>query len=389
MISILAATLFVSACGGGDDEFVAGEASLHRTEFRTDVGWSKIADEWKSFSTSGSQIVRFGAGSAWKQKIVSGAGQCTNTFFGGDPVVNVFKSCEVQVAISSPAVAPPAPTSATWIKVADEYAFFSISGTKIVRYGSGSQWVEKSVSGNAYCNNAYFGRDPIVNVQKRCEVKSEAATSPSGSLPSVPAPVSSGRIKIAQGQLIEYYGDSTVFGNLTFVGTQVPRPAPKVFAEALGNKYVVSNEGTSGKTSGDLLYGTDGKHLSWDLQMTYSKATVVIINHALNDKARSNVTTYAANLRALASIAKSKGKQVVFETPNPDAWGGLVPFNDAMKTVAREAGIPVIDQYGYLTSYLGGADVRTLVPDGTHPSEFGYELKGKYAAKVFGEFLIQ
>ncbi|HSW03975.1 InlB B-repeat-containing protein [Aquabacterium sp.] len=57
--------------------------------------WTKIADEGASFTVNGTQTVRFGAGSSWVQRSVTGSGQCTNAFFGSDPAWGVFKTCEL------------------------------------------------------------------------------------------------------------------------------------------------------------------------------------------------------------------------------------------------------------------------------------------------------
>ncbi len=57
--------------------------------------WSKIADEGQSFSVSGTQTVRYGSGSAWISRSVTANGQCSNAFFGSDPIVGVVKRCEV------------------------------------------------------------------------------------------------------------------------------------------------------------------------------------------------------------------------------------------------------------------------------------------------------
>ena len=54
---------------------------------------SKIADEGGSFTVSGTATVRYGAGKTLVEKSVSGTGQCTNEFFGSDPVPGTGKSC--------------------------------------------------------------------------------------------------------------------------------------------------------------------------------------------------------------------------------------------------------------------------------------------------------
>lgn len=190
------------------------------------------------------------------------------------------------------------------------------------------------------------------------------------------------------GDTIEYYGDSTIYG---FVpgskGARVSKPATASFAEALDDQYVVRNEAVNSGTACDLLNGTDKKHPAWASQMRGSDARIVILSFALNDQwVTKDVEKYAQCLRNLSKIAKENGKQVIFETPNPDGYKGALPaYVNAMRKVAAEEGDPVIDQYKFLMDYLGGGDVKTIVPDLRHPSDAVYDMKGKFAASVFGE----
>jgi lysophospholipase L1-like esterase len=189
-------------------------------------------------------------------------------------------------------------------------------------------------------------------------------------------------------KIIEYYGDSTVWGYRSSSGDQVETPAPVAFAEALTHpsRYQVRNEGVSATTACDLLDGSDGKHPAWSTQMAGSDAAYVLINHAINDEWRYDVDTYKSCLTGLAQGAKQRGKTVIFETPNPTrdsgAWG-LDVYVNAMKEVAAAQNVPVIDQYKHLTDYLAGASPYSICPDGLHPSEQIYIMKGKYAAAVF------
>ena len=66
------------------------------------------------------------------------AAECSNEYFGNDPIFGVVKQCEV--------VGSAAPDTG-WTRVASEDESFAVSGTQTVRYGSGSSWVTKSVSG--------------------------------------------------------------------------------------------------------------------------------------------------------------------------------------------------------------------------------------------------
>ena len=162
----LAAVL--TACGGGSGDTAATgkqgiAAAIESTRFSIATALSTnsegsafqfVAREGENFSVNGTRTVRFGAGTNWVEKLVSGGGQCTNSFFGSDPAFGVFKSCEVTANQT----------------VALEGEDFFIRGTQTVRFGAGTSWVEKLVSGGGQCTNDYFGRDPAFGVFKSCEV---------------------------------------------------------------------------------------------------------------------------------------------------------------------------------------------------------------------------
>jgi len=195
-------------------------------------------------------------------------------------------------------------------------------------------------------------------------------------------------------QIVEYYGDSTVWGFKSGEGEQVAIPAPAAFAEALpaSAKLDVRNEGVNGSTACDLLKGADGKHAPWPEQMAASKAKYVLVNFAINDQWKHDVASYKSCLRTLARNAKQHGKQMIFETPNPtrdSGRDGLDVYVNAMKEVAAQESVPVIDQYKYLTDFLGGQSVYTICPDGLHPMEAVYAMKGRYAAKVFSKLFLE
>jgi lysophospholipase L1-like esterase len=205
----------------------------------------------------------------------------------------------------------------------------------------------------------------------------------------------------ARTYVIEYHGDSTIWGFASgSEGLQVARPAPQVFADSLGARMRVKvrNHGVNGATACALLEGANGaaaagdgdeaaeQPLSWPDRMRASPAHFVILNHAINDQWKYDVATYGNCLRALARTARAHGKRVVFETPNPtrdSGAGGLDVYVEAMREVARNEGVPVIDQYGYLSRLLKGRSPLILVPDGLHPSESVYVLKGTFAAQAF------
>lgn len=205
--------------------------------------------------------------------------------------------------------------------------------------------------------------------------------------PSTPPPQTASLASVSQ--VIEYYGDSTIWGWATGSnGVQVSKPAPLAFAEAFpaSPHQDVRNEGVSGTSACTLLKG-DGKHAEWNQQMTTSAATVVIINHAINDAkpgTAESIPAYKTCLLSLVQVAKSKGKRVILETPNPvSGFTGLENYVAAMKDVAAQEQVSVIDQFKYLTDYLNGRDTAEITPDGLHPTNDVYIMKGKFAENAF------
>lgn len=190
-------------------------------------------------------------------------------------------------------------------------------------------------------------------------------------------------------QTIGYYGDSTIFGWRTSASDQVDITAPEAFAAALPNSttHTVTNQGFSGQTACELLEGTNLER-DWAAEMDQSAATVVILNHGINDAVSTNgvpIDQYRSCLTELARIAKSENKRIIFETPNPIAEdASLVPYVQAMREVARAEGIFVIDQHAYLNQRYGG-DNGLITRDGLHPRDEIYIEKGQYAASVFDD----
>lgn len=78
----------------------------------------------------------------------------------------------------------PIPTE-QWTLCANEYAFCTFTGTRRVRFGLGTSWVERdltAVGGGAACRIASFGSDPLPGVAKRCELRAEVAATGTASL---------------------------------------------------------------------------------------------------------------------------------------------------------------------------------------------------------------
>jgi hypothetical protein len=133
-----------------------------------------LAVEGATFTVGASTIVRFGAGTQWIEKKVIGTATCSNTFFGTDPAPGILKSCVVGNATTP----PPTPGSS----LASEGATFAVNAATLIRYGTSTRWIEKTVTGTGTCSNAFFGNDPAPGFLKSCVVGDATNTSPTPGL---------------------------------------------------------------------------------------------------------------------------------------------------------------------------------------------------------------
>ncbi|WP_280151200.1 PQQ-dependent sugar dehydrogenase [Piscinibacter sp. XHJ-5] len=166
------------------------QGTVKRCELLVPDTWTKISDEGQGFTVSGTQTVRYGASASWVQRSVAGSGQCTNAFFGRDPLAGVVKRCE---------------RLDVWTRIADEGHSFTVSGTQTVRYGANSSWIQKSITSSGQCTNAFFGRDPLAGVVKRCEVRNGAGNDPP--LATIASPASGKTFRA--GQSVSFSGSAT------------------------------------------------------------------------------------------------------------------------------------------------------------------------------------
>jgi hypothetical protein len=215
--SALLLPIVLGACGGGGSDNSSGNMSENATASDTTLAaaasllspeaaivWTRIATENQPFSVSGTQTVRYGSGSTWVAQSVIGSGQCSNTFFGVDPLFGVVKECQLASDSAAPPPPPPPPPGATWNRIATENQPFTVSGTQTVRYGSGSTWIQKSATGSGQCSNTFFGSDPLFGVVKECQVQSgTAAPPPPAPAPAPPPPSGTSAARIANIELAQ------------------------------------------------------------------------------------------------------------------------------------------------------------------------------------------
>jgi hypothetical protein len=165
-----AAILVLTACGGGGDAVSPTSAPTAAKSMQAlDSGdsWTTVAHEGGRFTVSGTQTVRYGSGSTWITMQVNGSGECSNGAFGQDPLYGVVKECQTESS-----------GDGGWTVIAAEHSSFTVNGTQTVRYGGGTNWINRSVSGAGECSNEYFGADPLYGVVKECQVASADAPPP-------------------------------------------------------------------------------------------------------------------------------------------------------------------------------------------------------------------
>ena len=111
---------------------------------KLDGTWVKIADEGQSVSLATATVVQYGANDSFAQKTVTGTLQCTNAYFGGDPLPFVAKGCYSQTGTGSTgSTASTGSSGTTTTRIASEdQSLTSPSGT-VVQYGAGSSWCRR------------------------------------------------------------------------------------------------------------------------------------------------------------------------------------------------------------------------------------------------------
>lgn len=191
-------SVMLVGCGGGSDEETSRETPHQQAAAAAAPAWQTVANEGQTFTLASAAVVRYGAGSSWVQQTLSGTVTCNNATFGRDPAMNVLKSCQVQ----STTEPPPA---SQWVRIAGEGQSFSVVGTRLVRYGADTRWVQRNVTGSGQCNNAFFGSDPARNTVKVCEV--QQTSSNQAPVATIAAPAAGGSFRA--GTTVSFSGSAT------------------------------------------------------------------------------------------------------------------------------------------------------------------------------------
>jgi len=225
--------------------------------------------------------------------------------------------------------------------------------------------------------------DPPTKISPKLTTTTSTTTPPP---PTTPAPPSTATV------WVDYFGDSTAHGDIGNTPYQVARPPSVVMDENLPSNYNVRNEAVGGASIAELLAGKDGVHAPWATTVARSNAKYILMNYSINDSYEPGTTpaSYKASYARVIDIARAAGKTVILQTTNPTNNSQKdVTFSNAMKQIAAEKNVPVIDVFAYLTQYMAANNLGPyqITNDGIHPNQATYILVGEYTARRFKEIV--
>lgn len=201
-------------------------------------------------------------------------------------------------------------------------------------------------------------------------------------------------------RVLEVYGDSTGYavdgsdiapgGDCPAKGCTIVAP-PSAYVNLPG--WAVRNRSVGGLSALDLLQGKPSANVpAWPQQLRRSDAVATLIALGINDGFASDPATYAHTLTQLASVARERGKWVIFQTPNPTHEPRIDTLTQTMRNVAAREQVPLIDQDAFLTPLIGTSTASpttffAAVHDGLHPNAATYKLMGEFASLRLTEIL--
>lgn len=136
------------------------------------------ASSWSWTAVSSSNMINVAPNISWK---------IARANLGNPTAINAVASTSAGDSSAVVAQVLPTTSSTTWTFCANENAQCSFIGPKTVRYGAGTSYYTKTLTGPVACKNSTFG-DPIVGVVKHCDISSASAPAPSPTPTSSPTP---------------------------------------------------------------------------------------------------------------------------------------------------------------------------------------------------------
>lgn len=105
----------------------------------------------------------------------------------GDGVPDSTDQCPTVRSVTADGC-PASPPVATWVHCADQDQRCEFSGTRTVRYGVDTRWVEREFADGVICNSATMGTNPAPGTLKTCELQEDGAPQPEPEPEPEPAP---------------------------------------------------------------------------------------------------------------------------------------------------------------------------------------------------------
>jgi len=136
----------------------------------------------------------------------------------------------------------------------------------------------------------------------------------------------------------------------------------------------------------------------FDRMVTRRSPDVIVISLGLNDahppgqRARNSPERYAANLERLIEKSLEIDVRPILCTPPPrldvfednqPAWKMMHPYAEAVRGVAEEYSLPLIELYD---EFVSREDLESLLPDRLHPSRKGHQIIARQFARTLVPF---
>lgn len=169
-------------------------------------------------------------------------------------------------------------------------------------------------------------------------------------------------------------------------GQNASSSSRRIYIEALEipKKVTCVNYGISGITTESVV--------NWLDQLIETDDDVIIMQIGTNDRAFNDVSITLKNLRTIINYIKSKSKELILFCSSPTSKTDDEKSSHKLKMqrivtciskVAEENNIRFVNQYNYLSMYCKekDVDINSLLKDGLHPNDTGYELMYYNACK--------
>ncbi|HDR3493890.1 TPA: SGNH/GDSL hydrolase family protein [Bacillus wiedmannii] len=191
---------------------------------------------------------------------------------------------------------------------------------------------------------------------------------------------------------IDITGLSKAYHNVKFVETASKNASSTgtgIYIQGLKipQTTIVKNWGISGRQS---------RHLTYDgTKWVEADDDFILLQLGTNDRQRDPYGYTHEHQRNFINYVRGQGKKIIMmasipanttsETSYPYAWH-MEDINNKLVALAHEMQVPFINNYHFLVDYLTytGKDINTVLADGLHPNDAGYDLMFKNIMKHLG-----